>query len=203
MMGMTVRSNIKDFTRHLNSIQKKQVPFATAQALNDTVFDVRKRIVERTYSRAFDVKNRRFASQAFRVVKATKRKQWARLYDRLGRGNLALHAKGGTKRAKGRHVAVPSSNVKRTASGKVSKAKRPRAVIASGKAFKGKTRGGKPVIFAKPRGKRGQVKLLYTLVGSVPVKKQFNFYDVATSTARRAFRHHFSKRLARALATAR
>ena len=37
-----LRSNIKEFTRGLDNISRKQVPFATSRALNNTAFDLRK-----------------------------------------------------------------------------------------------------------------------------------------------------------------
>lgn len=203
MIGITVKSNIKAFTKRLTRVQRKQVPFATAGGLNDTAFQVRRRIIERTYPRAFTVRNRRFAGQVFRVKKARKNKPHAAVFDRLGRASLDLHAAGGTKRAKGGHLAAPSDNIRRTASGKVGKAKRPSAIMSSGRAFKGKTRSGKSAIYQRGRGKRGKVQLMYTLIRSARLTKRFAFYEDAAKTARRAFPHNFRKRLKAALRTAR
>ncbi len=75
-----------------------------------TAFEVRTEIVERTFRKAFTVRNRRFPGFAFRVVKATKRRQVASVFDRTGRASLALHAEGGTKRARSGRLAIPSSD---------------------------------------------------------------------------------------------
>jgi hypothetical protein len=46
MMSMSVKSNVKDFVKHLDKVQKKQVPFATARALTWTVKESQKAIQE-------------------------------------------------------------------------------------------------------------------------------------------------------------
>ena len=69
----------------LDVFGKDQLPFATSKALNDTAFVVRNTIVEDTFPRSFNVKNKRFAGATFRVDKANKRKLEARVFDRLGK----------------------------------------------------------------------------------------------------------------------
>lgn len=203
MVAISVRSNVKQMSKRLKGIQRKQIPFATSLAINDTAFAVRKRIVERTYPRSFQVRNRRFPGQVFRVKKATKRRLIGSVYDRLGRASLALHAKGGTKRPRGGSLAVPSENIKRTASGKVGKARRPRNVIQSGKAFKGKIRKDRPAIFQRTGSKGRKLKLLYTLEPSARLRARFPFYRDAANTARRSFPNNYRRAMRRALKTAR
>ena len=48
-MQIKVTSNVGPLTKALDAFGKKQIPFATAMALNDAAFAVRKEIVERTY----------------------------------------------------------------------------------------------------------------------------------------------------------
>ena len=202
MMDLDVRAHVRGATRYLGFVHRRQIPFATSMALNDTAFQVRKRIVERTYPRAFNVRNRRFPDIAFRVRKASKRKLRASVYDRLGRASLGLHAEGGTKRPRGRHLAVPGSNVKRTATGKVGKARQPRTVLSRGKAFKVR-RGRGEMIFERIGSKGKKLKLLYVLTPSARNDKRFPFHKDAMSTATRAFPRNFDRALARAIATAR
>ena len=82
---------------------------------------VGKLTVARTYPRAFDVRNRAFfkasmfsnSGQGGTAVKwATKTKLRVSARDRLRRGNLQLHATGGTKRAQSGRIAIPSGFTK-------------------------------------------------------------------------------------------
>lgn len=203
---VSVKSNIKGFMRQLNRFQRRQIPFATSLALNDTIFQVRKRIVERTWRRSFKVRNRRFPGALFRVKKATKRNLTATLYDRLGRASLDLHIDGGTKRPKGRHLAIPTGNVKRTATGKIGKAKRPSALLKKPRTFKlnWNDNTGMPAgIYQRVGKKRLPIKMLFRLKPSARIKKSFPFYEDAQDTTRRAFDHNFARGLRRALRTAR
>jgi hypothetical protein len=201
-MALKVDSNVKEFRRSLKRIHRRQIPFATMIAINDTIFQVRARIVERTYPRAFTVRNKRFAGTAFRINKAKKTNLTATLYDRLDRASLALHATGGTKRPKGGSLAVPTQNVRRTGTGKIGKANRPRALIAAGKGFKATLRKSSPAIF-KRKGKGGRkLELMYSLLPTARIKARFPFEKDATATASRAFPNNFSKAMARAIASA-
>ena len=85
MLSLNVGSNINQVAGWLTNVQRKQLPFATAGALTDSAFDVRKHVVEKTFPRDFDLKNKRFAGATLRVEKASKRKLRAAVYDRLGR----------------------------------------------------------------------------------------------------------------------
>ena len=198
----SVKSNVKQFSRGLSSIQRRQIPFATARALNDTIFGVRKRIVGRTWPRAVTVRNRRFMSTALRVEKATKRKQQVALFDRFGRDFLPLQAEGGIKRPRGAHIAVPiQRNVRRTASGKVRKSQLPRVVLRKPKVFTGRIRSAHPAIAERTR--KGGLKLLYTLIRSAPIAKRFMFYEDAAASSARQFPRHLARRFTQALRTAR
>ena len=48
------------------------MPFATAGALTDTAFDVRKHVIEKTFPRGFNLKSKRFAAVTLHVDKANK-----------------------------------------------------------------------------------------------------------------------------------
>ena len=143
MLSLNVGSNINQVAGWLTNVQRKQLPFATAGALTDTAFDVRKHVVEKTFPRDFDLKNKRFAGATLRVEKANKRKLRAAVYDRLGREYLETQARGGIKRPiDGRNIAIPTQHIKRTASGKVGAAKRPRAVLGKPNTFIRRTSSG-------------------------------------------------------------
>ena len=60
IMQINISSNYKRLSRLLDQVGKKQLPFAFAKTLNETMKAVEKYTVARTYPRAFDVRNRAF-----------------------------------------------------------------------------------------------------------------------------------------------
>ncbi|RYF30702.1 MAG: hypothetical protein EOO23_04560 [Comamonadaceae bacterium] len=94
------------------------MPFALAGALNDALFKARDYLVNQTWPHSVTVRNPNFIRAALNVEKATKANLKGAIFDRLDRGHLKLHAKGGTKVARG-NLAIPSTAVKgqRTAKG--------------------------------------------------------------------------------------
>ena len=59
-MQINVSSNYKKLSRSLDQVGRKQLPFAFAKTLNETMKAVEKYTVARTYPRACDVRNRAF-----------------------------------------------------------------------------------------------------------------------------------------------
>ena len=167
-VALNIRDDIKRATRRLTDIEKRQIPFATAGAINDTLFDVRKQIVGVTGPRSFDLRNRRFLGVAMRMEFASKRTLKGAVFDRLGRASLALHARGGTKRPRGQHIAIPSRELegKRTIGGAIRKALRPRQVLSKAgrrQAFRVTFRSGQEAIVRRKGKKPSPLQVLYLL----------------------------------------
>lgn len=202
-MRLSLQSNIKEFTRGLTRVQKRQIPFATKNAITDTAFAVRKRIVERTWPRSVEARNKRFAGTAFRVEKASKSKLQARVFDRLGREALSRQALGQIRRARrSAHLAIPTGNVKRTRSGKIRKRDLPASLRNNPKAFTVRARG-REMILERATKRRYPLRPLYGLKSSARVPKSFPFHEDAKDTSLRAFPNFMRRRLAHALRTAR
>lgn len=202
-MHVSVTSNISAVSKAIDAFGKRQIPFATSQALNDTAFAVRKEIVERTYPDSFTVRNRRFASAMFRVGKASKRNLVATVSDVLGRDYMVDQAKGGIKRPRGRNIAIPSREIKRTGTGKVPKAKQPRNLL-DGKGYRTTLRSGQPVIAEKTgRGSAKRQRVLYLLEPTARIPKRFPFYERGRKVAKDTFPRAFDRRFAQARRTAR
>ena len=201
-ISFNVTSDMKRFERKLNNFQKRQLPFAFSKTINDTIFAVRKRIVTRTMPRAFEIRNKRFVSATWRVDKSSKTKLAASLFDKLDRGNLRLHAEGGTRRSRSGSIAIPSRKWvqdKRTGKG-VPKRLRPRNV---NKAYLEENKRGK-FIYQEYGPKRNRKrKTLFTLKSSVRIDKSFPFFEDANKVARRQFDRRFSVNFKKALRTAR
>ena len=201
-MQINVKSNISTFAKAMDAFGRNQIPFATANALTSTAFDVRKQIVDDTYPNSFTVRNKRFASAMFRVEPANKRNLTARVYDKLGRDYMTTQAEGGFKRPRGSNIAIPSRQIKRTASGKVPKGKQPRNVLG-GRAYKTTLDSGQPVIAEQVgRGAARKQRVLYLLEKIARIPKRFPFYEDANKKAQRVFDRNFAKSFAFAKRTA-
>jgi hypothetical protein len=202
-MQINVKSNISAFAKAMDAFGRDHIPAATANALTTTAFNVRKQIVDDTYPSSFTVRNKRFASAMFRVEPASKRNLTARVYDKLGRDYMTTQAEGGFKRPRGSNIAIPSRQIKRTATGKVPKGKQPRNVLG-GKAYKTKLDSGQEVIAEQTgRGAARKQRVLYLLEKIARIPKRFPFYEDANKTAGRMFDRNFKKSFAFAKQTAR
>ncbi len=204
MVQISITSNIKQFERNIRGIQRKQLPFATSVALNDTAFDVRKHIVEKTYKRDFQVRNTRFIGAALRVKKSTKRTLEASVFDKLDREFLQRHTSGGVKRPRGAHIAIPSRELKAKRSGKgVPKSLRPRAALANKKTFITRLRSsGQLVIMRRKTKKSRPVSVLYLLEPTARIRKTFRFYDDAERVVSQRIGPNFARAWRKALRTA-
>ena len=47
-MQIKIKDNIKQFTKGLSKVQKKQIPFATTQSINNTLFGLKKEMAKQT-----------------------------------------------------------------------------------------------------------------------------------------------------------
>ena len=71
VMKISVKADVKELTRGLNKIQRKQIPFATSKALNTLAFDVRK-----TLQDSLDVhldRPTKYTERGVQVKKSTKK----------------------------------------------------------------------------------------------------------------------------------
>ncbi|MGI0527279.1 hypothetical protein [Rhizobium giardinii] len=135
-MEFQFQSNIAEWTRDLEDIYKRQIPFATAQALNDTVEDIRDH--HRTILPVIFDRPTRYTMNSLRVLKADQRRDLvAGVYfkesNRNGSHYLMPQVEGGGRPRKrfeywliqrgimaSNEYAVPASGLKLDAYGNVS-----------------------------------------------------------------------------------
>ncbi|TCR60953.1 hypothetical protein [Bosea sp. BK604] len=205
--------DLREFERKARDIGGAidQVPFALAGALNDALFKARDHLINQTWPHAITVRNPNFIRAALNVDKATKGKLAGAVFDRLGRASLNLHAKGGTKAARGR-LAIPSTAVKgqRTAKG-VPRRLRPATApntFRKGDAIFQRV-GWKPNGAAKRTSKsaastdKRRVQLLFTLRRAAQIRKDVPFVEDFRRVVLEEVRRSFPQRMARAMATRR
>ena len=188
----------------MTDIERKQLPFALAGALNDVAFAIRIEEVDHAGHQAFDLRDPRFLRAAIVVDKARKADPVALVYDRLKSSDLALHASGKVKYPfDGHRVAVPTKHIlpKRGARG-VPKAWRPKRVMRKPRVFVKQWKGHE-YIWRRRTKKRYPIEPLYLLVPHARMKARFPFYEAASKKFHSDFQAAFNRRFEAALRTAR
>lgn len=208
MLQLKVKTNIKEFTRNLDAIEKKQVPFATARALTRTAQACQKDIQEAIPKR-FNTTKKWWMKQQPTGVKVTPAKKadlQAVVYTRAYFADL--QEKGGIKTSyQGGGILVPTENVPKYGRKSGGAAK----VIAGKKIMrKGGKPGGSPFLTMKSghkgifrRKSKKAVELLYTYVPRASINARFGFATMAKQSAQKHFDKEFQKSLQAALRTAR
>ena len=130
--SVQVESNLDDASRWVRALATRELPFATAAALSDTARAATERLQD-SLAETFTLRNRGLR-RGIRWKRAEKRdwpRPYALVYVTPWAGFLALQATGGVKRpGRGaKTVAVPTSRVQRTSSGRVRKSDRPRQLL--------------------------------------------------------------------------
>lgn len=200
-MQVKIDSNLPKFGLFVSDAKRRQMPFATKQAINNTAFSVRRHTVKRVAPSAFEERNKRFTNASLRVDLATKQVLRASVFDKLQRGNLEEHAQGGTKTPRGRHVAIPSRSLSKRRSGRgVPKSMRPRTALSRKNVFKTEING--QTVIAERKGKAGKLNVLYVLEKRARLPKRFPFYPQADLIVRTEIGPEFSKEFEKAMRTA-
>lgn len=174
-----------------------QVPFALSVALNNAIEGTRAEIINVTWPKHVTVRKANFLQAALTTAgeRAMKNRLRVVLYDRLGRGSLALHAEGGTKRPLRSKLAIPSKAVMRGSNGVVASQ---RPANLSRKVVKGNL-----IFQATGRGKDSKLKLMYKLAQRAQIKRDVPFYDDFNASMAARVQAEFPKAMAKAMATRR
>lgn len=202
MLEVDISSDIDRVFSEVGDFFRDQIPFVTAGALNDTAFDIRRRIVESTWDNAFNVRNKRFPGRIFRVTpKATKGSLEAVVQATLDYPWVAdwleRQATGGTKKpAKHTWVAIPAGPISRNSGGSVKSFNKPINLKNSFIKHVGKN---KLILQRTGRGDDAKLVVRYLLVKQSNISKTFRFEEDATATGLRVFSGHWGTRLALAI----
>ena len=198
MPNTSLTVDIDGALKRLTRVQKKQVPFATSVALNNTA----KYVVEKEKQEAKKKLDEPtpFTLRGFRVRRSNKRNLEAAVYIAPIQAKYLLpHIKGGRQIKKSQ--VTPKNlrlnkygNIPGLRTGKIKK------LLQKPNVFAAEIRGVKGIW---QRDKKGGLKLLVASAERITYKKQFAFYGVAARHASNRFAPEFYKALRRALASAR
>jgi|TARA_R110000787_G_scaffold232081_1_gene339340 hypothetical protein len=206
-MEINVANNITGLTQVLNLFGKDQLPFALANAMTSTAFDVRKQIIGPTWDNAFDIRNKKFSSQSFRIKKAKKNDLHASFYQVKVRGyyraSLDLHAEGGNKLPKDGTLALPSYAIKTRRRGRgVPEAWKAKNVLAKPRTFVASMPSGARGIWQREGKARLPIRRLYTFDKKVKIQKDFLFFKDGSTIVRKNLDRNFKKSYKNAMRSA-
>lgn len=197
MITISVRDDLTRMTRIMTEMERRQLPFALARALNNTA-KAGQADLTRELPRAFD-KPTPFTERGIAVRTASKGDLEAEVFVRpIQARYLAIQETGGRREPKGRALVTPVGvrlnqygNIPNKA---LRRAKARRAV------FVGQVRG---VGGFWERTKQGGLKLLARFDGAKAVKRNAWFDPTITATVQREFPRQMAEAMRQAMLTAR
>lgn len=205
-MNITISVDAKAVLTDLQAMSN-QVPFATSKAINRTLEQSQQGIRQHLNTGGyFRLRRKEFVERTIKINRedfATKRKLEGTIRVDPTRDVLAKFEEDREKRPRdGSHIAVPIE-AKRNKAEVIPRAQRPKALLAAGKAFLGKTRKGTLAIMARVgRGRGTTLRTLFVLKPRVPIKPELRFRETVTRTADRNWRENMLQAFDDAMRTA-
>ena len=216
-MQMSVLADTKQLTKHLNKIQRKQIPFATSKALNDVAFDSRS-FIQKSLPRRLDRPTKGIISSV--LVEKSKKKN---LVARVGFAGLGFkstkwsespaeimlrHIKGGTRSPQGKAIPVPIvNNLKLNKFGNMPRTKIKTLMAKSDKYFSGQPKGRDAGIYERTKRtkrKPGKLKMLINWESSTQYQGgRFPLQKIVELAVKKKYRMRFDAALNNALRSAR
>ena len=210
-VNIDISSDIEQVIEEVDEFFRKDIPFAFARAMNDTMFDVRARVTGPTFDKAFNVRNNRFPrilwrvdtirtggpnAGPFREFKAGVSEEMTVTLRQVEERDYILdHVQGGTKTPRGSSIAIPRSpEALRTKTGRISKRNKPITITNRKDTFLVKDKSGRKRFIARRKNKN--LEIIYSFKQTAKIDKRFRFYEDAFDTvdrvALRYFGHHFA-----------
>lgn len=200
-MQISVRSNIKEVTKGLSALEKKYIPNATRNAINDTLFGLRKEL-PKEMRRVFD-EPVAFTLQpsAWLVNKAGKSDLRGEiLLKRAQTTYLRFQVHGGTQLPRGKGIPIPLPKQRAMHGGLKRNWK---SILDKKNYFSGKPKGipnARPGIYKRdkvtkknPGGKGLQLQVEWEK--RTEYKERFDFYGFSQRYVRRHFARNFREKL--------
>lgn len=221
-MNISVKADIKQLTKGLNKIQRKQIPFATSKALNTLAFDVRKTLQD--ILPEYIDKPTPYTIRGIQVEKSTKKKLVSKVGFRsetFGKGKgvvtpakyMELQIKGGTRTPKGRAIPVPvSKNMKPNKFGNIVKGRINKLLADKDSYFSGIPKGMGPKesgiwqrmpANSKRKKPGGKIRMVIAWEDKVQYRSRFPFKKLVSMTIKKNFKLRMDFSLRQALKSAR
>ena len=196
-MKVSIKSNIDEATKWTTTVQKKQIPFATANAINKTLFQLRKEMGRQTIKK-FDNPTP-FTQKGFIVDMAKKTKLKGMLYIRDEVEKYLRYQISGGIRATGKNIPIPYiPNAKLNKYGNIIGKKT--GLIKKQTQFFGTVKGI-PGVWERNKANNG-VKLIIGFTKTAAYEPRFPFYVIGDKFVASKFDDNFAEKFAHAMRTA-
>lgn len=198
-MQISVKTNTKELTKKVGRFFKKQVPFATSQAINQVAYGLRG--WEMAQMPAFLDRPTPFTLKGVRYTKSNKRNLTAFVYltepvDKY----MKYQINGGNRLAKRGRV-LPAIGTKTNAYGNLPRGKS-KTLMSKANVFSGAPKGKPGGIWQKMRSGRIKPILIYEK-GVLTYKKRFDWYGIGKKYIRQNIDRELIKAMNKAIKTAR
>lgn len=197
-MKISIKHDLDKVAKKLKNIQKKQIPFAASQAINDTVQDAQRAVVAQ-----MDKKLDRptpATRKGVRIRRASKRTLTGAVFiiDPVWE-YLRYQVEGGVRHARGAGTGVPV-NARLNKYGNIPS--RRKGLVKNRRQFIATIKGITGVWERTGRGGK-QIKLITAFEKQVTYSRRLDYHRIVQGVAKNNFNRHFERRLQAALATAR
>ena len=206
-MIFNIKGDTKEIEKDLNRVQKKQIPFASAMAINTTLFKIMK--AEKTQlSKKLD-RPTPFTMKGFKVTKAKKHQLWGSIEIQPNRWKyLKYQVDGGIRKATtGKPILIPAQHL-RNKYGNLPKNKTKKLIAAKKKFFYGtpngwRVQGNWGIWERMGRGGRESLRRVVNMSRTATYDKAFPFIKIADGLTASQFRKILKRELGRAYKSSR
>ena len=197
-MKISIKDNIKEVTKQLSRVQKKQIPFAAMLTLNDVAFMARKELrkqAEKKFENPIP-----FTLNGFQVVRSKLTQLTSIVFIESKRYEyMKFEVFGGTRMPKARAIVVPTSKMEVNKYGNMTKNKI-KTLLGKDNVFS-KTINGKPGIWQQNKDR--SMTRLASYKDNAPYKPIFHFEKIVKGIVGNKINAVFEKRIREGLARAR
>lgn len=216
---ISVKVDFKKLSKQLGELKTKQLPFATAKTLTRLAQDSREELRKELNS-SLTIRSRGLLKKAVIYDRANK-KDFPFPESSVGVSKdfdfLSQHATGKTRIPLtridgGKYRAVPNPKaIKRTASGKINKKKRPTFLLRGGMGKKSSrvkrpfvlnTKKGQKLIVKRKTKKKTPLIILYKLIPKATIKPEVDASGCVERFVNKNFNRYFGQEISKAIATA-
>jgi hypothetical protein len=191
--------DLKSAEKYLNELSRKQIPFATSKAMNNTMIDAQTEVRRTAFNNVFTKRNKTLPKMLTMIPRgfwASKHKLEVHMMNvrGAGAGFINRQIEGKVKVAKGSSIAIPviGPGLRRLSGGAIGKGERPRA---NSKLFKNKAG---TMLYERQRKK---IVPRYVLTKKARPNKRgrFKYYEVGQRTIERNFETNWVREMNRAI----
>lgn len=195
-MQIKISSNVKEVSLWTKTVHKKQIPLATAMAINDTLLGLKKEMAKQTVKKLD--RPTKTTQNGFLFSRASKRKLVGRLFIKdFVEKYLQINIDGGI-RSPGKRFPVPTKNSKLNKFGNIVGKKT--GLIKNSKQFFGTINGVTGVYERTNAGQK--IKIIHVLAKSATYQPKFPFFTIAKMFTQNMFDKNLTKAFNRAVKTA-